>query len=291
MAGEVSIRERLRDPDARERLAALQALTGAPDPVYRGELVRLCMDDRTGPVRLQAARALKAFWPDPQVVRAYSMRVTDELPIAAEIIAILGTIGDTRAVDILEKAFHSAKDVLVKLKVLGQIHCASEGRIREFLMKTRVLEDEDERIRAAAVALLARVDNPTAMRAVVLKLKDPCPRVRANALEAVGARYAGVDVARVMVASLKDPHHRVRSIAIKFLLLYGVKPAEEHLQAMVESSEVLCRAAAAWVMREVRPTKRMAVWIARLANDSFEQVAAMAQAATERLGRAQAIPS
>lgn len=288
---EISTRERLRDPDPAERLAALQALAREPDAAYRGELVRLCMDDRAGPVRLQAARALRSFWPDAQVVRAYSMRVTDDLPIAAEVIALLGGIGDPKAVDILERAYHSAKDALIRVKVLGQLHCASQTRLREFLMKTRALDDPDERIRAATVALLARLDNPTAMRAVVVKLKDPCPRVRANALEAVGARYTGRDVARVMVASVNDPHHRVRSIAIRFLLEYGVRSAEDHLRAMVESPEAPFRAAAAWVMREVRPSRRMAEWLARLANDVSESVAAMAQAATERLGRVRAIPS
>lgn len=44
-------------------------------------------------------------------------------------------------------------------------------------------------------------------------------------------------------------------------------------------------------MREVRPSKRVAEWLARLANDVSEQVAAMAQAATERLERARPQPS
>lgn len=285
MAGELSVRDRLRDDDARVRLGALETLTVAPDISYRGELVRLCMDDRSGPNRLQAARALRHYWPDAQVIRVYSSRVTDELPVAAEIISILGRIGDTRAVDLLEKAYHTAKEAWVKLKVLSQMHCASEARVHEFLKKTGALTGQDERIRAAAVALVGKLENPSAIRVVLSRVRDRSPRVRANALEAIGARFAGVEAARVMARFVADPHHRVRSVAIKFLLLYGVKSAEDHLRVMVESTEALCRAAAAWVMREVKPTRQMAEWIKKLLNDGSEMVAGMAQAAAERIGR------
>lgn len=279
------MRLRLRDPDQKVRFQALETLTASPDITYRGELVRICMEDRWGPNRLQAARALKGYWPDPQVIRAYGARVTDELPVASEIISMLGQLGDTRAVDLLEKAYHSAYESWIKLKVLGQLHCATETRLREFLIKTNVLGDADERIRAATVALLGKVDNPSAMRLVLNRVNDPSPRVRANALEAIGARYTGVDVARVMARFVGDKHHRVRSIAIKFLLLYGVKSAEEHLRVMVESGEALFRAAAAWVLREVKPTRQMADWIKKLADDGSEMVAAMAQSAAQGLGR------
>lgn len=284
MAGELSVRERLRDADAKVRLGALETLTACPDISYRGELVRLCMDDRSGPNRLQAARALKHYWPDAQVIRAYSSRVADELPVAAEIIAILGKIGDTRAVDILEKAYHSATESWVKLKVLGQLHCASEARVHEFLKKTGALGEQDERVRAATVALLGKLENASALRAVLACVRDRSPRVRANALEAVGARFAGVEAARVMARFVADPHHRVRSVAIKFLLLYGVKSAEDHLRVMVESSEALCRAAAAWVLREVKPTKQMAEWIKKLLADASEMVSNMAQSAAQGIG-------
>lgn len=276
----LSIRERLRAEKPAIRLSALEELASSPDATYRGDLVRICMDDRSAPLRLAAAQALRPFWPDSQVIRAYAGRVTDELPVASAVIAFLAELDDPRATDILERAYHSGRDVWVRLKVLGVMDRASEKRIREFLMKSRALDDPDERIRAATVALLGRLPNPTAMRAVIAKLKDPCARVRANALEAVGARYTGVDVARVMASMVADRHHRVRSTAIKFLLLYGVQSAEEHLRRMVESGEIFVRAAAAWVLREVRPTRRMAEWIARLANDACEPVAKMAQAAS-----------
>jgi HEAT repeat protein len=136
------------------------------------------------------------------------------------------------------------------------------------------------------VSLLARIENPTVMKAVVLKLKDPSPRVRANALEAVGVRYSGVEVARVMASFVNDKHHRPRSIAIKFLLQFGVQSAEHHLRRMCESSDALFRAAAAWVMREVKPSRAMADLLKRLVNDVAEPVATMAAAATERLGAA-----
>lgn len=286
MAMDLSVRQRLRDADQKVRLQALETLTSSPDITYRGELVRICMEDRWGPNRIQAARALKGYWPDAQVIRAYGARVTDELPVASEIIAMLGEIGDTRAVDLLEKAYHSAYESWIKLKVLGQMHCATETRLREFLIKTNVLGDADERIRAATVALLGKVDNPSAIRLVLNRVKDPSPRVRANALEAIGARYTGLEVARVMARHVADPHHRVRSVAIKFLLLYGVKSAEEHLRVMVESTEALCRAAAAWVLREVEPTRQMADWIRKLSEDTSEMVSAMAQRAAQGMARA-----
>jgi len=279
MAGDISLRERLRAEDPRLRLAALEKLTAAPDASYRGDLVRICMDDREAPCRLQAARALAAWWPDAQVIRAYAARVTDEFAVSGEIVALLGKFADPRAADILEKVYDTATDPRVKLKVLGNFHGAGEARVLEFLKKTAALDDPDERIRASAVALLARLENPRGMRAVVHLLQDKAPRVRANALEALGARYAGVGVARVMAQFVSDKHHRVRSVAIKFLLLYGVSSAEHHLQRMVESSDHLCRAAAAWVMREVPRSGTMAEWIAKLAGDASEMVAAMAQAA------------
>ena len=280
-----AFREKLSNAEPNVRLAALQQLAGASaDPELLPDLLRICLNDRTGHNRLAAVKALKAYWPHPEVQAAYSARLSDELYIAAEVVATLGRVADQPAVAMLEKSFETSSSIWVRIKVLGQMHRAPQAQLHRFIAQSGCLSHKDERIRAATVALLARVKNPSLKQVFAQRLKDPCPRVRSNALESLGAGFPDQETAKLMVACLADPHHRVRSVAIKFLLEFGVTQAEEHLRAMVESTSFLFRGAAAWVLREVAPNEKRVQWIHALAQDPSEQVSSMAEMALAQHG-------
>src|ERR1051325_2872432 len=185
-----ALREHLTHPEPHVRLAGLQPLIQSPaDPELLGDILRICLNDKAGHNRLAAVKALGHHWPHPDVQAAYAARLTDELYIASEVVGILGKIADAPAMALLEKAFEASSSIWVRIKVLGQMHRAPQAQLHRFIVQGGCLAHRDERIRAATVALLARIKNPSLRSVFVQRLKDPCARVRANALESLGAGF------------------------------------------------------------------------------------------------------
>ncbi len=115
------------------------------------------------------------------------------------------------------------------------------------------LSDPDERVRAAAVALVgywkAREFIP---RLLELSATDPIPRVRANAVESLGIylddpEYRG-PAAEALEARLDDKHHRVRSTAAVTLRRVNPESCFRAASSMLNSSTSLMRAAGAWAL-------------------------------------------
>ncbi len=216
------------DPDVLVRLAARAAAVegGAP---HRG--------DRSTPEaeRLAARRRLND---DPE-----------------RVIAELATVGGT-------DASNGVRGIMLA-RSLGV--CAA---IELELLKALAAPAQDHRVErlvaTAAIALGEGSGSDSALQALTACLGHPAPRVRANAVEALGrlarrAARAGEDVSPPPLASLielkEDPAARVRANAIRVLLgaaPEGADPGAEHaLSAMLRDERAAHRASGLWLAERV----------------------------------------
>ncbi len=95
--------------------------------------------------------------------------------------------------------------------------------------------DADDRVRATAVAALGTVDSEPARRVVRASLNAPDPRVRSNAVEAVGIDDA------VLLEYKDDRSHRVRASAVRRLLGPHADGANGSARARETAAEALAR--------------------------------------------------
>lgn len=281
------ILHRLRATENGERFHALQEAEGTTgDVVIKAEAVRIANTDKVGYNRHQALKVLRHYWPDGEVIRAFTARLGDELYIAALVIEILGEIADDTALKLLEKAYFGASNSWIKLQILGHLDRAPQAFIHDFILKSSALNHRDEKIRAATVALLGKLRNRTLKRVFLGRLKDPDPRVRANALEGLAGVCSGRELARILVRFVRDPNNRVRANALLLLLKLGVRQAEEQLIQMAQHGDALFRASAAYVMSQLPPSPSLGPWVRRLAEDPDEAVSAHASSALQALAPA-----
>ncbi len=162
-----------------------------------------------------------------------------------------------------------------------------------------------ERVAATAAAALGDVDTDSAYAALRAALAHPVPRVRANAVEAVGRiarRRSGAsgdlatadpDAYALLIDLKSDAQHRVRANALRALLAaaaisapVGEPAAEDELAAMLCDDRAPHRAAALWLAERVLAGSGGSGW--RRWNQMAARVAESARIATEPAVRARA---
>lgn len=146
-------------------------------------------------------------------------------------------------------------------------------------------------LEARSRATLARLYSKLAVAQDYLAglLRDPEPRVRANAVEALWHMPSEYTLDRLLEAA-RDPHHRVAANAFVGLSLAGDERALSGLVDMVEKGEGLTRLAAIWAMGrtgDARFTLYLKQWRIRHRNDT--QALRGSLAALVRLRQAEAL--
>ncbi|MBI3890123.1 MAG: HEAT repeat domain-containing protein [Candidatus Wallbacteria bacterium] len=145
-------------------------------------LLEICLHDNWGPNRSEAGRALAALWPDADVKRAFASCLDAEPYVANTIVEILALRLDADAIELLQQRFASAQNAKLRYSIL-QAFCGTRDCLAcEFVLAARTHQDEDERVRALSVSLLARAANPELKKLFVALLKDDSQRVRAGAI-------------------------------------------------------------------------------------------------------------
>lgn len=130
---------------------------------------------------------------------------------------------------------------------------------------------ETPALRAAAVEAMGVLGEARYLPAVRKALADPSPAVRSAAVVAF-ARLAGAAAGDVVFRHLADPDRAVVRHATAALAHVGTDAAARRLTALLDHADATVRAAAARVLRDVRPPAATGALLARMAGDADEAV-------------------
>jgi hypothetical protein len=151
----------------------------------------------------------------------------------------------------------TSKEPRKVLEALGQVRVL--GLVEDLaghILKVAAGESTDPRVIATAVALLAWVQSPRAAEVALARLSYTDPRVRANAVEALGRINRRTPQSRpqphpaAFIEAKDDPHHRVRANALRGSWGSG---CVEDLATMLGDERPMHRLAATWVAQRLLP--------------------------------------
>lgn len=263
----------LRDPDSAARCRFIECLPAHDiDPDIFQLVCKLAREDSDIQVRLFALRRLEPFWPDPTIVSLLRALACDrEIQVADAAAGALARAKDSRAREALLEAYLKAPHFGYKWLAFEALTTHWAFRDIESIVLGYFIADSDEVIRASTVSYLSTMHDPQLLSDLIQLLTDKDARVRANALEALGA-FADVIDRNVFERMLSDPHHRVQSAAMVILEKVGGISFDGRLAQMVHHRDEVVRASAVWVMRQHKDAKRHRVHLENLAEDSSPAV-------------------
>ncbi|MBI4865427.1 MAG: HEAT repeat domain-containing protein [Candidatus Wallbacteria bacterium] len=279
------IGEKLAEDIAEVRYSALRELAVLEHVfVLKPRLLEICLYDSWGPNRSEAVRALAALWPDADVKQAFAACLDAEPYVANTVVEILALRLDSEAIELLHQRFRSAQNAKLRYSILQAFCNARECIARDFVLNARGHVDEDERVRALSLSLLARTGDLALKDLFVARLKDDSQRVRAGAIEALSEICSPEELLELLPPYLDDSSNRVRANAMIPLLKAGYRIAESRLRDMVAHTCNLFRSSAAYVLGEMAPTVQVVSHLDDLARDADPVVRNRALASVERLG-------
>jgi HEAT repeat protein len=212
----------LDDPDGRVRRAALTALERWAGPDSERFLTSALdlLDDPDIDVRAQAIPALVQagdFFYMASAVQALTQLLEDDDPERrARGVRVLGQIGDVRFIRNLAPNL-ADEDDHVRLQAALAIESLSRDGMPAPVVQAimayapPLLHDPIERVRLAAIAILAHIDAPQARRLLVDLLTDASPHVREAAVEALVR--IGQPITPLLTPALQAPAPRLRTMS------------------------------------------------------------------------------
>ena len=155
---------------------------------------------------------------------------------------ILGRIGDTRAVPVLQRLAVGDNRYVRReaILALGKMGLPALGA--ELVVALR--EDASDAARSAAATSLGNLRDTVAVAALVRALGDPAPVVRQQVVAALHLLWTA-EARAAVTSSMQDPDETVRFIAAQSLGAHRVLPALEPLRAALRDTSVWVRAEAA----------------------------------------------
>jgi len=151
----------------------------------------------------QIGLSLKALAGTEAVEYLMAMRESSDRKVRSASIAILGIVGDPRALDVLLKGYRDENVQQESLEALREAGAAAGP----FLAERFVSGDEEER--CAIVHLSGELKLPECRSIISEGLGDPSPMVRALAAEAVG-KAGMTELIPVLVRLINDENPEVR---------------------------------------------------------------------------------
>lgn len=275
--------DKLTEETAEIRYAALKELNNPREIAeLKPRLLEIGLRDAWGPNRSEAVRALGVLWPDREVREAFCVCLDAEAYVANTVVETLAARMDGDAVELLRGRFVSAENAKLRYSIL-QAFCGAPGAMaRLFVLDSASHADDDERIRALSLSLLARLSDPELKPLFVAKLEDPSQRVRAGAIEALSAICTPDEILELLPPYLEDSSNRVQANALIPLLKAGYKLAESKLLEMAAHTSNFFRSSAAYVLGEILPTGRVVSQLEHLVRDRDPAVRSRALASRER---------
>lgn len=178
------------------------------------------------------------------------------------IVALLGRIGDSRAVPALTQLLGAEPD----LAIAAANALANIGDRAAFEPLSRLLEHPNAAVRRAAVAALNAISHPDMPGRVVAWLRDPDPRVRECAVRIAG--YFGYpECIDLLLERCQDDDEQVRSAAVEHLPYLEDERAFDALRAALRDPSHRVRAAAARALGYVEPERAIPPLLTALEDD------------------------
>jgi CheY-like chemotaxis protein len=204
---------------------------------------------------------------------------------------VLGLQQKKKFVDLvigLDKKYNYLKEMeLASPKTMQKIFDILIHEDADFTARTlsQIITDEDSRVRATAVKMIADMLNQKESGLLMKLLNDPDARVRANvieSLEAVGNR----NVLGILMKYKYDKDNRVRANAIKAIWKFGHQDIEDVLQEMLLDIEPKMRASGIWVIGEIGYNQpKIKALLKAVQNDQNEMVKANLDKAMNKIDK------
>ncbi|HUU30028.1 MAG TPA: HEAT repeat domain-containing protein [archaeon] len=154
---------------------------------------------------------------------------------------------------ILDNKYLYLKDIdLVGPKFTETIYDILIQENKEFTIQklADVIVDDDERVQATAVRMIAEISSQSEISLLVKLLRDRDHRVRANVIEALEI-IGDPNILGILMRFKMDRNNRVRANAIKALWNLGFREVEEPLREMLFDSSPVMRASAVWTIGQI----------------------------------------
>ena len=176
--------------------------------------------------------------------------------------ALLGRVGDSRAVPVLVEALASADAELVTTAAAS---LATLGDTRAMESLLALFDHDQPAVRQAAIAAVNAIGADIVEPRVRERFSDPSPHVRECAIRVAG--YFGFESGvPVILEALADPHEDVRRAAIEQLPILDHPQAVPRLASAIEEETARNRAAAAHAARAVDDARLCPSLLAALAD-------------------------
>ena len=228
----VLFRYLLNDEDAQVRASAIEGLWEDEDAALVKPFVGFMRSDPDARVRAAAADSLGRF----MLLAEYGR--LPQSPHANLIYeALLATIHGT------------VEDLNVRRRAVEALAYSSRDRVRDVI--AAAYADEDEQMRASAVAAMGRSADPYWRKIAARELDSLDPRMRFEAARTMGElEYRGA-VPR-LIELLDDPDREVQMVTITALGQIGGNAAREALTSAAESDDEVLRELADDALQELR---------------------------------------
>jgi len=244
-----------KDPEKRAELLAKE-LKNMPDPAKIKPLKELAYTG--GMETLKYILPLSQYTSDflRNMARNAVIKIVLRLLRENEEKAMLGLQQRKKLIDFvvgLEQKYAYLRDMeLTNPKTTKKVLDILIREDKDFTAKTlsEILVDEDEKVRAAAVKMIADMLHQKEASLLMKMLSDNDPRVRANvieSLEAVGNR----NVLGILMKYKYDKDNRARANALKAIWNFGNKEIADSLEDMLVSPDPKMRASGVWLIGEI----------------------------------------
>lgn len=244
----------LASPEPELRIAALQALSAAPDldVELAQHVVALARQDTDGITRLEAIRALGAAYGSKHAEHTLLtlLHAREREAELADIIRSLGRLRSTFAVPVLTELAASAQLPLrlAALEALGQI--GSEPALKA--IEEAFEQGDVDKIRSTAAVALAHTGNRQYVDRLARALQSaPGLDVRMACARSLG-ELGGEKAQAALVEALRDDSGTVRESAVRALAAMGTRAAIHEIQKMLDDTDTGVVAAARECLRRLR---------------------------------------
>ena len=144
---------------------------------------------------------------------------------------------------------------------------------KDFTAKTLagIIVDEDDKVRATAVKLIAEMLDQNESSLLMKMLNDKNARVRANvieSLEAIGNR----NVLGILMKYKYDRDNRVRANALKAIWNFGHKDIRDSLEEMLIDEDEKMKASAVWLIGEIGHHQPDIKRLLKVVEKDFEEI-------------------
>jgi HEAT repeat protein len=273
MDAKALILHHLREGSPAERARFLASLTpGEIDGDAFKLIAKIARSETDHDLRVAAVTALSPFWPDPEVAAVWrALTVDPDILVATTAVECLARAGGETARRLLFESYLKAPHFAYKWMAFRAITASFPTEEVMPLVTGYFLNDADEVLRAAALSYLKTVPPLSQLAPLLECLEDEDPRVRANAVETL-APHLSVVGRGVFERMLSDAHHRVRGAAIVALSRVNHKKVEPSLRALLDGPAELCRATAAYVLRQLHDMPGRESYLRELSEDQSPTV-------------------